>query len=333
MDLVTVLISFVGTLAALAITKTIERAIVRRLDAADLSRDALVDVLSTLTSAHAVLKSLLAEEHPRSISDLPFTPSGWEISPLSLSLEKLLSVFDDEEIHRLVMLFFERNRLFVARSTEHAVSFFWLLDNPGVDWENPRSRERVETLKVTRARMRDYARDILSIGWELADRLTRYADEQPSYVRSMRGGVHSFIAKHYHLKPEDISLRASYYAVGGVPAVYDPEVPMYSLIWDDACAQCFAPLGACIDVVAEWPGEVSTTEHAFTIPALRVVTLPRALLVKKLSLRIAGRRERVHELRSTKLPPGTSTADVSQIVLASDDCLAVESFDKPMQTT
>ncbi len=214
MDGETVVLSFVGTLAALLITKTVERGFNRTLAEAELSRDLILQLADTLLAVERFLVPLTAPYDVHDAASLRKIHSSYEWSPLPLKLDKLLEVFTDPEEHRLLYRFFNRDELHRAASKEHEKAYFWLLDE-AKNWTDDRALERLGALEECRKRMLQHTRDMLRDGYRLIELL--YPRANNVLANLIRGDSHEFyrhLRVDHALTNESVAARCAYYAAG-----------------------------------------------------------------------------------------------------------------------
>ncbi|UQA57045.1 hypothetical protein [Polyangium aurulentum] len=279
MDL-TVVASFVGTLLALALQKTVERFVVRRLEAADLARDALVDLLSGLTGVENALETLLAAKMPQAALDLAETPSGWDLSTPAIKLDRMLGTFDDEQVHRLAILYYERYEHFARRSKQHEDAYYWLLDHPELDWSRPQAAERVGRMLVARKEMTTDARDMMRFGYELAAALWGRT-KAPGLPMITRPSLPSFLAERFGLDEEGIRVRKAFYSLCYLPFVFDSRIEYTLVVWRDALATELHGVRGVLALDVQYKnGEGVPTEGTVMVPPLVEVALPASAVVR-----------------------------------------------------
>ena len=212
MDGETVVLSFVGTLVALLITKTVERAYTKTVEEAELSRNLILQLADTLVTIERFIPPLSQPCNVHDTTTLRSIPSSYEWSSLPLKLEKLLEVFSDPEIHRLLYRFFNRDELHRAASKEHERAYFWLLDEAET-WTDDRATERLQAIATCRSRMLDYTRDMLRDGYRLIECL--YPRANNVLANLLRGDSHEFyryLGESHGLTLKGIRARRAYFA-------------------------------------------------------------------------------------------------------------------------
>ena len=276
MDL-TVVTSFIGTLLAFALTKTVERVVSRRLEAAELARDALVDLLSGLTATEVALDSLLAATMPNAYAEHAETPSGWDLPAPSIKLERLLGIFDDEHVHRFAILYYERYDHFTKRSKQHESAFYWLLDHPDIDWRVPQAAERVALMRVARAEMLADAKIMMQYGYGLAELLLERA-RRPNLTSMTRPSLAAFLEHRFAITEEEMRLRRAFYSLTDVPFVYDPGISYTLLTWNDAVAIRLRGLGGVLALSVEFTtGAGEQRTETVLLPPLVEVAVPESV--------------------------------------------------------
>jgi hypothetical protein len=270
------LTGFLGGLVSLVV----HRRLGKELDQAEMSCDLVVQLASELSGLEGHLEALsgppiTALTH-KLLKDLP---SGFDLSPSALSLSKLLETFSNPEIHRLLVLYYNRLDLYEKRSAEHREAYYWLLDSPlDADWTTPAAADRISTVEVCRANMLEYARDLLQYGSELVHRVLMQSDS--FFVTFVRGNLkpyRDFLEQTYGLTRDSARLRRAYYA--SRPSVrFSPQADEVLVVWDDALAHRLG--GAKARLSATVNGELGQR----CIPAFVEVALPRRVRLTDLAV-------------------------------------------------
>jgi hypothetical protein len=212
MDGETVVLSFVGTLIALLITKTVERAYTKTVEEAELSRDLILQLADTLVTIERFVLPLSQPCDLHDTTTLRSIPSSYEWSSLPLKLEKLLQVFSDPEIHRLLYRFFNRDELHRAASKEHERAYFWLLDEAEI-WTDDRATERLLAIATCRSRMLAYTRDMLRDGYRLIECLYPRANNVlANLLRGESAEFYRYLKESHGLTVESIGARRAYFS-------------------------------------------------------------------------------------------------------------------------
>lgn len=208
---VTVVLSFIGTLIALVITKTVERGYTKTVREAELSRDLIQHLADTLLAVERFIEPLTAPCDLRDTLSLRKVPSSYTWSPLPLKLETLLDVFSDPETHRLIYKFFDRDSLYREASREHEAAFYWLLDEAR-DWRTDASQERIDIVVEMRRRMLWYTFEMLSTGYQLLEKLYPLADNWlGNLTRGAAAPFYRHLEQEHRLTPASIRQRRAYY--------------------------------------------------------------------------------------------------------------------------
>jgi len=255
------ILSFVGTLLALGVTKTFERVLTRRQDASDLARDVLVDFASTLTSVERTLAVLAREPTVSRREDLPNISSAFSRRPPTISLERMLGVFHDERLHRSLMLFFDRQALFAESSDERRAAFYWLIDRPEALAEDLAAQERLGVIKHSRVQMTRHCLDMLRHGYEVIEHLFDRAGQTFAPMRSDFAETRAFLKSKYGLDSETIRLRRAYYSAeriegdGVQAAPFDPDLGYGLTSWEGPLANEVAARGGCLLLRLESPSQ------------------------------------------------------------------------------
>lgn len=241
-NLLSLLLGFIGTLLALVVTKTIEYSLQRRLAAAELARDALVDFASTTTNLEGTVECLRNEPRLSTPVDLVEVPSEYRREPPTIPIDRMLAGFSDERLHRTLMLFFNRHKLFVERSNERKTAFYWLLDNPDIAWTEPRALERVETIRRSTDDLTRYSLEMLRLAFEAMDRFYEIAERGVSLIRTDFSDTKAFLESTYRLTKETIALRRAYHSSEYLPGrtgilpPFNPRIDYEVFRWDDSTA-------------------------------------------------------------------------------------------------
>lgn len=288
----TPLLSFVGTLLALGVTKTFERVLTRRQDASDLTRDVLVDFASTLTSVERTLAVLAREPAVSRREDLPSISSAFSRRPPTISLERMLGVFHDERLHRSLMLFFDRQALFAESSDERRAAFYWLIDRPETPAEDLAAQERLGVIRHSRAQMTQHCLDMLRHGYEVVEHLFDRAERAFAPMRSDFAETRAFLKSKYGLDSETLRLRRAYYSaerLGGdevQAAPFDPSLDYGLTSWDGPLANEVAARGGCLQLRLESPSQDCRLLLSFS-PEMEVA-LPRNARVVRAHVYLRG---------------------------------------------
>ena len=184
------------------------------------TRDAAIDIASYLTSLDGLFPSLVepaaypapSDDYEAFLKSLAPCSSTWELAEPVTDLRAFLASQDDEQTHRLAILFFDRAALFRGYSRAHYEAFMWLVDNVeyrGV--ENCSVAERLDILADSRTSMLAHARDLLRFGNELLEVLVNRASTEWAW-RLDTGAFAEFMIKHYGLTPRALAARRAYYA-------------------------------------------------------------------------------------------------------------------------
>lgn len=230
MELLTTLAAgFIGGTVAIFLGEATKKWFLRRLQATDVARDVLIDVITMLRGVESVYDSISASSlgSAPSRADLVTYTSAWSISPPVLSCDKIIDGLDDHEAHRLALLYYDSIKRFEGANAEHEKAFFFLLDlqclpSEPLDLSEPRIQERVDALRAQQETIQDATRDILRHGYALASALFVLADG-PTVTRFDKKHVASVLREHYELDATALRLRAAYYANASVGSLYDAE--------------------------------------------------------------------------------------------------------------
>ncbi len=257
----TPILSFVGTLLALGVTKTFERVLTRRQDASDLARDVLVDFASTLTSVERTLAVLAREPAVSRREDLPSISSAFSRRPPTISLERMLNVFHDERLHRSLMLFFDRQALFAESSDERRAAFYWLIDRPETSAEDLAAQERLGVIRYSRVQMTQHCSDMLRHGYEVIEHLFDRAERAFAPMRADFAETRAFLKSKYGLDSETIRLRRAYYSAERIEddeaqaAPFEPSLAYGLTSWEGPLANEVAARGGCLQLRVESPSQ------------------------------------------------------------------------------
>ncbi len=213
----TVVLSFIGTLGALMITKTVERVYTQTVQRAERSRDLILHLADTLLAVERFISPLVAPCDIRDSASLRRIDSSFTWSPLPLKVESLLDVFSEPETHRLIYKFFDRDSLCRQASAEHETAYYWLLDN-AKDWTADDAQERVGAIRESRTRMLRYTQEMLSTGYQLLERLHPLANNVVgNLTRGDAAAFYKYLEFEHQLTKAGIGLRRAYYEARFTP--------------------------------------------------------------------------------------------------------------------
>jgi len=234
----TVILSFSGTIVALAITKTVELLVVRALDRGGTRRDLVQQLASGLTAIEGFVPPLAAEITLKNREQLAAIPSGYESANLTvMSVDRALTVDSSAPLQRMLNLFFNRYQLFLKGSDEHRKAYYWLLDKaPGDDWSGLDAQDRVVAIAERRASMRRQSFEMLGLGYSIIEAVLPLCEHATSWL--MRGNPRVFFSHldlDYGLNRESAGLRAAYYRPEFFEGfeVFDPRADYVRVIADD----------------------------------------------------------------------------------------------------
>jgi hypothetical protein len=255
MDPFVIITSFIGTLAALVITKTIERSVVRILDAQDLTRDLLLDLTSHLTAVEDAHDQIVAAATPLEYSHLQATTSGWDMQPPAIKLERLLSVFSDENIHHPAVLYYERYDRFVRWSKQHEEAYYWLLDHPEVSWDGPQAGERRERIKFARNRMCRLTKEMLQFGYQLVELLADKAGRFGLPTMTRPTSADDFLRSKLGHTKESLRQRRAFYSLRNWSFAFQATLPHSFAIWHDELSERVRLRKGCLLFDVEYTGD------------------------------------------------------------------------------
>ncbi|MDI1451763.1 hypothetical protein [Polyangium sp. 6x1] len=312
------ILTFLGALFALLVNKTAERVWGRRNDAAELARDCLTDLLGMLTSIEQTIESVSGTSTPTEYNKLLDSPSGWDLLPPSIKLDKLLGIFDQEDIHRLAILFHERYGHFVLRSKQHEDAYYWLLDHDDEEWTRPKARERLGRLKVTRSEMLVSAQDMMRFGYDLAVRLHDYSTTKFAVPIFARPSLPDFIRRNYGIDGDGLRLRKAYYGMLGVQRPFSDRYEYCRVVWCDEVARRFARgaylelrVGGSESVLVE-ANETFALPVGSTVAVVGFQTSNASVQLSGMTVRVDQLKKYDYESRRLDLDPG----DASRVMQA-----------------
>lgn len=218
MSWLVILGSFVGAGAAFVLEELGRRAVQRRLARGELARDGLHEMLSIMTALEHLLPQVASMREATSAEELADSPSAFVCAAPLISHEKYLECFDDEEVHRLILLIFERHQALMSLSERMTEAFNWLLEHPD-QWQSPMGRE---FNGVFRRGREEALRNIQQLLQRCSELCTYLIEVRFAIFR--KRSITEFIKKHYNKTTEQIREMAAYYAREDVRKPWKPEM-------------------------------------------------------------------------------------------------------------
>jgi len=263
MDISSLIFSFIGTLVALAVTKTIERWLSRSAEQAETARDVIVALAGLLPSLEVPMRDLVKPADITDKASLRRVPSGFNVGYIPMAIDKILPAFRAPEVHRLVLRLFNRSELFKKASDDNRTAYFWLLDSKE-PWDCPATAERVETIADARRRMLAYVSEMTRYGYELLERLFPLASSPHAWPS--RGPGIEFLARIKHefgLDAEEARLRRAYFAVGFANQAdvrpYDPSQSHGLHVWAVDAGDLVGLQNVCLFIELVFPAQGAAT--------------------------------------------------------------------------